>query len=864
MMKFKKHLLAALASLCMLPLSAADVEPAYIEMAGDTVCQIFVYSPGEKEGLHVAWLAEDETWHHAGQLCASDYAAWGSEKRMYNPYVTHATDGTWRLVFSVNDHAPCFAAAYSEDLVTWRPQDYPRMSAKGCLQPIVFSMDGGTFDIYYKTRDGQKRYVQASADFRTFKEDSLPSTIDDVAWLRDTATVDGRLCQGNLFDVPKVHLDYIRHWFAALDNDARLSRETMRDDGQRFASLPATLKATLRVDPNAQKQISNKLMGVFFEDISYAADGGLYAELIQNRDFEYRPGEGRAKGWGPLFAWQVSRGVTLATDQPLSANNPNHVVMEADTLWNEGWDGIFDDGALYDFSFYVRNIDCPKKQFTIELVADDGAVLAKTKLTTEGEGWRRYALPLSSATKKRVQAAVADVRKCRLRIVAQKQGKVAVDMISLFPHETFKGHGLRQDLAKAIAALKPKFVRFPGGCMSHGQGIDNIYHWNHTVGPWQDRKPDFNIWHYHQTRGLGFYEYFQFCEDIGAEPLPVLAAGVPCQNSNPDRDGYGGQQGGIPMDQMPAYIDELCNLIEWANGDPATNKWAKMRAEAGHPAPFNLKYIGIGNEDIISTVFEERCLMICKAIKQRYPDITVCGTVGPFHDPSADYVEGWDFAKRHKDVIDMVDEHYYESTGWFLHHQDYYDNYDRTAPKVYVGEWASRTRTHESALAEALFLCGLERNADIVEMSSYAPLLAKEGHHNWNPDLIYFDNTSLTLTPSYHTQRLWGNYAGDRYIPSLLTVERPEVAYRVGASLVNDSHTGRTCLKLVNALPSAVQVDVQGLTLPAQPQWEGFSGKPADKVVSVRQPDDDHSGEQLHIDGQTLTLPPYSVRVLAF
>ena len=763
----------------------------------------------------------------------------------------------------MNDTAPCFAAAYSEDLVTWRPQDYPRMSTKGCLEPIAFGMHDGSFDIYYKTKDGQKRYVHASADFRQFTEDPTPSTIDDVAWLRDTATVAGKLCEGNLFDVPKVHLDFIRNWFVAMENDGKLNSESMRDDARRFASLPSTVNATLHVDVHAPKTISDKLMGVFFEDISYAADGGLYAELVQNRDFEYKPGEGRARGWGPLFAWQVSRGVRLATEQPLSKNNPNHVVLEADTLWNEGWDGIIDSyNGPYDFSFYVRNIDCPQKQFLVQLVDENGGVVAQAKVKTEGQGWRRYAQPLEYTNKKWKKLASAENKKCRLRIIAQKQGKVALDMISLFPRETFKGHGLRTDLAEAIADLKPKFVRFPGGCMTHGQGIDNIYLWNHTVGPWQDRKPDFNIWNYHQTRGLGFYEYFQFCEDIGAEPLPVLAAGVPCQNSSPNKDGYGGQMGGIPMEDMPAYIDELCNLIEWANGNPATSKWAKMRADAGHPAPFNLKYIGIGNEDIISTVFEERCEMICRAIKQRHPEITICGTVGPFHYPSADYVEGWEFAKKHKDIIDMVDEHYYESTGWFMHHQDYYDNYDRTAPKVYVGEWASRTRTHESALAEALFLCGLERNGDIVEMSSYAPLLAKEGHHNWNPDMIYFSNTLVELTPSYHTQRLWGNYGGDRYISSKLDLEKPEWAYRVGATVVKDSKTGKTYLKLVNALPTAVKLDVQGLPLPSHPLWEGFSGKPADQKVYPRDPSDDHSGETLSIEGQTVTLPPYSVRVI--
>lgn len=437
--------------------------------------------------------------------------------------------------------------------------------------------------------------------------------------------------------------------------------------------------------------------------------------------------------------------------------------------------------------------------------------------------------------------------------MARKDGKLAVDMVSLFPHETFKGHGLRKDLAEAIAALHPKFVRFPGGCMSHGQGLDNIYHWNETVGPLQDRKPDKNIWGYHQTRGLGFFEFFQFCEDIGAEPLPVLAAGVPCQNSAPDKNGFGGQQGGIPMSDMPAYCQEILDLIEWANGDPATSKWAKMRADAGHPEPFNLKYIGIGNEDIISTTFEERYEMICKAIKQKYPNIIVCGTVGPFHDPSADYVEGWKFAKAHHDIIDMVDEHYYESPGWFMHHQNYYDDYDRMGPKVYLGEYASRTRTVESALVEAMHLCSLQRNGDVVAMSSYAPLLCKEGYANWNPDMIYFNNDTITsLTPSYYTQLLFGTHSGDRYVASRLSLPE-DIAYRVAASVVKDSKTGRTYLTVVNALPTTLNLSVEGLAIPQGAAMVGFSGKVTDKKVEL---------EHATASGQQLVLPPYAVKVI--
>ena len=467
-------------------------------------------------------------------------------------------------------------------------------------------------------------------------------------------------------------------------------------------------------------------------------------------------------------------------------------------------------------------------------------------MKVEGEGWQRYALPLV-IDKKAVKSQV------RLMLTPLNEDSIAVDMVSLFPHDTFKGHGLRKDLAEAIAALRPRFVRFPGGCMSHGQGLGNIYHWNESVGPWQDRKPAKNIWGYHQTRGLGFYEYFQFCEDIGAEPLPVLAAGVPCQNSAADKDGYGGQQGGIPMADMPAYCQEILNMIEWANGDPTTSKWAKMRADAGHPAPFHLKYIGIGNEDLVSTIFEERYEMICKAIKQKYPDIIVCGTVGPFHNPSADYIEGWRFAKAHHDLIDMVDEHYYESPGWFLHHQDYYDDYDRKGPKVYLGEWASRDRRVENALVEAIHLCNVERNGDIVSMASYAPLLCNEAHQNWNPDMIYFNFDSITaLTPSYYTQQLWGNSAGDRYLASRFSLP-DNIRYRVASSVVRDQKTGTTWVKLVNALPQSLTVDVKGLVIPSGAEAVGFSEQPSDKNVKV---------ETTRVSGPTIMLKPYSVTVI--
>jgi alpha-L-arabinofuranosidase len=858
----------------LLQLMAAMLLP--VQLLAQETRQIFVYSPNERAGLHIA-VQTGDTWQEAGQLCSSDYGTWGVEKRMIHPSVCRAQDGTWRLVFQVNDRAPLFAAAYSRDLVNWRPQDYPIMSTTKCLEPVVFTNQDGTFDIYYKSPEG-KRWTSATPNFRDFTPDRA-SQISDDAWLRDTATIGNKLYEGNSFEIAQQDWLVIENHFKQSAEDARKSNERMHDDPKNPILPTSPIKATLTVDLGKQKPISDKLIGIFFEDISYAADGGLYAELIQNRDFEYNAKDRRE--WTATTAWHSARPIEIATEHPLSPNNPHYAILWPDTLWNEGWDGIaVEKGKKYDFSMYVL-AGGQKQDFLIQLVGQDGTVLAKSKLKTKSSDWTQYATVLT---------AKASDAKARLAIVPLKAAHVGVDMISLFPQETFmnRKNGLRKDLAQVIADLKPKFVRFPGGCMSHGQGLENIYHWNHTVGPLQDRKPDFNIWGYHQTRGLGFFEYFQFCEDIGAEPLPVLAAGVPCQNSAANARGIGGQQGGIPMDDMPAYVQELLDLIDWANGDPATSKWAKMRADAGHPAPFNLKYIGIGNEDIISTVFEERFTMIARAIRAKYPDIKICGTVGPFHTPSADYQEGWDFTRRNPDLQYMVDEHYYESTGWFMHHRDYYDRYPREAPlsppeggtivsasktkeapsgavggaptKVYLGEWAASTNVKrpnvETALAEALYLTDIERNGDIVEMTSYAPMLCKDSHSNWNPDMIYFSNTDVRTTPAYDVQRLFSVYGGDMYVNAQFTMNDAQLAaqwsHRIGASVVKDSKTGKTYVKLVNALPVSLELTVNGLDILATAKTEGFQGKPEEQRLTLT------TGEV----GSQLTLPPYSMKTI--
>ena len=798
-----RYLLLSAALMVMSQTMAAAPEqdaPAYSIVGRDSTCQIFVYSPDPTAGLHLAYLTDEDKWVDVGQLCASDYGPWGAEKKMYNPFVVKANDGTWRALWSVNDHAPQFAVAYSEDLITWRPQDYPIVKEKGVLDVAAYQMDDGNFDVYLKTKQG-KRYVQVSPDFRTFQEDSLEATADEILWQRDTATINGKLYQGCDFEVPAVHLQYIRSWFKALAEDNA-------ENNRPLPKTPAApLEATLTIEPNKQHRISDKLMGIFFEDISRAADGGLCAELLQNGDFEYN-GEDHQHQWKATTAWQGN--VNVTTDNGVSQNNPHYAIVGDTPIYNIGWDGIAAKrGMVYEVSFQARCLDGKKKQLTVALVNKEGLPMAQAKMKVEGDQWAEYQAQLCITDK--YKGELGTDKDIRFAIFPKGEEKVGVDLVSLKPQDTYKGHGLRKDLAEAIADLKPRFVRFPGGCMLHGQGLDNIYHWKESVGPQKDRKPAYNIWGYHQSRQLGFYEYFQWCEDMGAEPLPVLAAGVPCQNSVANSQGVAGQQGGIPMKDMPQYIQDVLDLVEWANGDPATSKWAKLRADAGHPAPFHLKMIGIGNEDLISTDFETRYLMICKAVKEKYPQLEVIGTVGPFHWPSSDYIEGWKLAKAHSNIIDAVDEHYYEQPGWFINHQDYYDQYDRKAPKVYLGEYASRgADALDNALAEGIHLCNVERNGDVVEMASYAPLLSKDGYSNWSPDMIYFNNNNVRASVSYKMQRMFGQHAGDTYISSVLELPA-ELKKYVGTSVVKDSKTGKTWLKVVNALPRILKLKVGGM-----------------------------------------------------
>ena len=591
--------------------------------------------------------------------------------------------------------------------------------------------------------------------------------------------------------------------------------------------------------PKGGKQISDELIGIFFEDISSSADGGLYAELVQNGSFEYSPAE--RDGWGAGTSWkQIRPGHSLGTmqvrmDNPLNANNPTYMRLHTERakeyydykgwkgygLENGGFDGIsVKAGEKYDFSMFLRNIG-GAKQVRVALVEPqqgwpprDPKLLAEATFDVSSPSWNKYEAVLTADTTS---------TKAVLQILVLTVGNLDIDQVSLMPQDTYKGHGLRKDLAQALADLHPRFMRFPGGCVVHGggDGFWNTYRWKTTIGPKEQRKGIKNTWGYHQSMGLGYYEYFQFCEDLGMEPLPILPCGVSCQGTNGGWGMYPTQaQDACPMEEMDEWANEALDLIEWANGDPATSKWAKMRADAGHPKPFNLKYLGLGNEEKISPEFEERFKYIYNKVMEKYPNIVIVGTAGPgSHPGNADLENGWRIA----DAVGMpiIDEHYYEPNAYFLSSRQY-DYYPRDRKtKVYLGEYAAKDKKLIDALAEGLYLLHVEANGDIVAMTSYAPLFAKKTNTNWNPDMIYFDNERPYLTCSYYVQQLFGLSSGQYYYGDCVKIDNPDEAPRwqglpegqksgnlQGQSVVLNVKSRKLYVKLVNAGAEAKKANI--------------------------------------------------------
>jgi len=577
----------------------------------------------------------------------------------------------------------------------------------------------------------------------------------------------------------------------------------------------------LRVDATQPGMaISPDLFGIFFEDLNWAADGGLYGELIQNRSFEYTSRDGTDVNL--LMAWELVQrdggkgSVAVETDAPLNAANAHYAVLTVERagagLCNSGFDGIVvKQGESYNLALFARVIAGNPGSILVRLESQSGALLGEAKFSGLTGEWTRYAAV--------IDAGGTDTN-ARLVIETSDAGSVGLDVVSLFPRHTFRNrrNGLRNDLAQVIADLEPKFVRFPGGCLAHGDGLDNMYRWKDTIGPVEERKELFNIWGYHQTVGLGYFEYFQFCEDIGAKPLPVVPAGVCCQNSGAFVNGKWGEgQEGLPLSEMPAYVQEVLDLIEWANG-PATSTWGAKRAAAGHPEPFHLEYLGVGNEDAQTETFRERFKIIYDAIKAKHPEITVIGTVGPAPD-GFDYEEGWKFANELN--LEMVDEHGYREPQWFLDNLTHFDAYDRSKSLIYLGEYAAhepdRANTLLSALAEAAYMTSLERNGDIVRLSSYAPLLGREDHTQWRPDLIYFTGTEILLTANYYVQLLFSINNGDVYLPHSISVslgEEFDIEKTFATSCVKNSSSGDIILKLVNvsqkAVPTRIDLSTSG------------------------------------------------------
>ncbi|MEU9168318.1 alpha-L-arabinofuranosidase C-terminal domain-containing protein [Streptomyces sp. NPDC048420] len=515
----------------------------------------------------------------------------------------------------------------------------------------------------------------------------------------------------------------------------------------------------ITVDPAAKgAKIDDTMYGVFFEDINRAADGGLYAELVQNRSFEYSTADNSS--YTPLTSWTVDGTAQVVNDDGrLNTRNRNYLSLAAgSSVTNAGYNtGIhLDEGKKYDFSVWARA--GAGTQLAVSLQDADGALATARRVAVTKSGWARYK---ATFTATRTSSAG--------RLTVASSAAAALDMVSLFPRDTYRGesNGLRKDLAEKIAALRPGFVRFPGGCLVNTGSMEDYseasgwqrkrsYQWKDTIGPVEQRATNSNFWGYNQSYGLGYYEYFRLSEDLGAMPLPVVPALV---------TGCGQNQAVADDALLKRHVQDTLDLIEFANG-PVTSTWGKKRAQMGHPKPFRLTHIEVGNEENLPNEFFARFKEFRAAVQAKYPDIQVISNSGP-DDSGTTFDTAWQLNKDAK--VDMVDEHYYNSTQWFLQNNDRYDSYDRNGPKVFLGEYASLGNTFKNGLAEAAFMTGLERNADVVKLASYAPLFANEDYVQWRPDLVWFNNHASWNSANYEVQKLFMNNVGDRVVPSTAT-----------------------------------------------------------------------------------------------
>lgn len=553
-------------------------------------------------------------------------------------------------------------------------------------------------------------------------------------------------------------------------------------------------------------EIQPTMYGLFFEDINYGADGGLYAELVKNRSFEFPQN---------LMGWKTFGHVTLKDDGPFE-RNPHYVRLaypghdhKRTGLENEGFFGIgVKAGEEYRFSVWARLPEgASSEKIRIEMVKPntnaERHAFASEELTIDSKEWKKYQVILKPTQTE---------NKSILRIFLASKGTIDLEHVSLFPVDTWKGHenGLRKDLAQALYDIKPGVFRFPGGCIVEGTDLNTRYDWKKTVGPVENRPLNENRWHYtfqhrffpdyYQSYGMGFYEFFLLSEEIGSEPLPVLSCGLACQFQNSDPHAH------VAVCDLDSYIQDALDLIEFANG-AVTTKWGKVRAEMGHPVPFNLKFIGIGNEQWGSE-YPERLEPFMKAIRKAHPEIKIIGSSGPDSEGKQfEYL--WPEMKRLK--ADLVDEHFYRPESWFLSQGARYDNYDRKGPKVFAGEYACHGKGKKwnhfnASLLEAAFMTGLERNADIVHMATYAPLFAHVEGWQWRPDMIWFDNLKSVRSVSYYVQQLYAHNKGTNVVP--LTMNNKPVTGAEGqkglfASAVWDKDSQSYIVKVVNTSDEA-------------------------------------------------------------
>jgi alpha-L-arabinofuranosidase len=588
----------------------------------------------------------------------------------------------------------------------------------------------------------------------------------------------------------------------------------------------ASGKLTVKVDQPGAK-ISRTLYGIFFEDINFGADGGLYPELVKNRSFEFpKP----LTGWTEIRPADAKGLLTILDKDPASSTNPHYLRITAEAgefgVADEGFRGMgVRAGEVYDFSAQIRASGVTALR--VELAAADGRVLALAKLDGLADKWLKHTATLRPT---------ATEAKAHLNLIVEGRGTLDLDAVSLFPKATYKNrpNGLRADLVQMLADLKPGFMRFPGGCIVEGDSLANRYQWKSTIGKLEDRKGIPDLWSafeahptpdYFQSYGLGFYEYFQLCEDIGAEPLPLLNCGMACQFRSTEM---------VPLTELDPYIQDALDLIEFANGS-AESPWGAKRAAMGHPEPFRMKYLGVGNEQW-GQAYIDRYKRFAAVLKAKHPEIKLVSS-GSASPSGAQF----DFAWKELRALnaDIVDEHVYSNPRWFRDGATRFDHYSRTGPKVFMGEYAVRNGVKpnclEGAIAEAAFMTGLERNADVVVMSSYAPLFANVNAFQWNPNLIWFDNLRVVGTPNYYVQKMFAENRGDAVLPVEVI---PQAVNRLAgaakplyATASRDEKSGEVIIKMVNVSNQEQELEVQ-LQGVAKTQGEGvlevLTGNPGD------------------------------------